>query len=193
MIRNASSLPFAKTNQMPNMSQTLDGWMIPLTFGIVTKKQNGFYTREVVVKKTFNGVWQPLNIERLKIKPEGERSWKWYWCHSQVNLNLKNDDIIIYLEQQYRVMGVKDYSLNGFYEYELIEDYTHAGPWPEEDDTDDDDPIIPDDPITPDPETPDDPVEPEPDPGTEPEPEPEPGTEPEPEPEDEPIDEGGGE
>lgn len=128
MIANASSFPFSKVNGMPNMSATLSGWLIPLSFGVVTKVQNGFMTKEVVTYKNFYGVWQPLNTEQLKIKPEGERSWKWYWCHSQTDLGLKNDDTIIYLDKQYRVMGVKDYSLNGFYEYELIEDFQGAGP-----------------------------------------------------------------
>lgn len=119
---------FSQYSQMPNMSTTLSGWMIPLSFGVVTKVQNGFMTKEVVTYKNFYGVWQPLNTEQLKIKPEGERAWKWFWCHSQIDLGLKLDDVILYLDKQYRVMGVKDYSLNGFYEYELIEDYKNAGP-----------------------------------------------------------------
>lgn len=128
MINNASSFPFSKVNQMPNMSTTLNGWMVPLTFGIVTKVQNGFYTQEVVSYKTFNGVMQPLNMERLKIKPEGQRDWQWWWCHSQTDLGLKQDDTVIFSGKQYRVYGTKDYSLNGYYEYELVEDYTGAGP-----------------------------------------------------------------
>lgn len=128
MIKNASTLGFTQINQMPNMSSTLSGWLIPLTFGVVTKVQVGFTTKEVVVNKSFYGVWQPLNMERIKIKPEGERDWKWYWCHSQIDLELTNDDTIIYNGKQYRVMGNKDYSLNGYFEYELVEDYTNSGP-----------------------------------------------------------------
>lgn len=154
MINNAANFPFAKTNQMPNMAQTLQAWLIPLTFGVVTKQQNGFFTREVVVKKSFDGVWQPLTYEQLKVKNEGERSWKWFWCHTLIDLGLKPDDVIIYQGTQYRVMGAKDYSLNGFYEYELVEDFRDAGPWEEEDEEEE---------PTPEP-TPD----PTPDPGPEP-------------------------
>ena len=132
MINNASNFSFAKSNQMPNMAQTIESWLIPLTFGVVTKQQNGYYTREVVVNKNFRGVWQPLNFEQLRLKPEGERSWKWFWCHTPIDLELKTDDVIIYLGTQYRVMGAKDYSLNGFYEYELVEDFHNSGPYEEE-------------------------------------------------------------
>jgi len=125
---NASALKLNQVSQMPNMANTLSGWLTKLTFGIVTKEQVGFYTKETVNNISFLGVWQPLSMERLRIKAEGERSWKWYWVHSQIDLGLKNDDTIIFNDKQYRVMGVKDYSLNGFYEYELVEDYIGAGP-----------------------------------------------------------------
>lgn len=125
---NASSLKINQLSQMPNMANTLSGWLTKLTFGIVTKEQVGFYTKEVVRNISFQGVWQPLDYDRLRIKPEGQRNWKWYWVHSQIDLGLKNDDVIKFNGKQYRVMANKDWHLNGYYEYEVIEDFTGAGP-----------------------------------------------------------------
>jgi len=125
---NASALKLNQVSQMPNMANTLSGWLTKLTFGVVTKEQLGFYTKETVNNISFMGVWQPLDNDRLRIKPEGQRDWKWYWVHSQIDLGLKDDDTIIFNGKQYRVMANKDWHLNGYYEYEVIEDFVGAGP-----------------------------------------------------------------
>ena len=70
------------------------------------------------------GVWQPLRTEQLMSKPEGQRSWEWVWIHAKSGeLNLQTADKVIFNSKRYKVMGVKDYSLNGFVEYELVKDY----------------------------------------------------------------------
>lgn len=127
-IINASTLPFAQTSQMPNMASTLYSWLIPMTIGVVVKVQNGFMIRETTVEKKFYGVWQPLDVSHLQVKEEGQRHWNWYWIHSTTDLQLSPDDIVVFEGKQYRVMGDKNFKLNGFFEYELIEDFTGAGP-----------------------------------------------------------------
>ena len=125
---NASSLKLFQVTQMPNMARTVASWSTPLTFGIVTKEQSGFYTKETVRNISFSGTWQPFDNDRLQLKPEGQRDWKWYWVHSQIDLGLKDDDIIKFNGKQFRVMTNKDWKLSGYYEYEIIEDFTGAGP-----------------------------------------------------------------
>ena len=39
------------------------------------------------------------------------------------SLNLMTGDKIKFNNKRYKVMGVKDYSLNGFVEYEIVRDY----------------------------------------------------------------------
>ena len=70
------------------------------------------------------GVWQPLRDEQLQFKPEGQRSWSWYWIHAKAGtLNLQTQDKIIFQGKRYKVMSVKDYSLNGYIEYQVVLDY----------------------------------------------------------------------
>lgn len=124
------SKPFNQINfsGMPNMAGTLVGWFQSMVFGVVTKVQKNYETVETVTPVNFRGVWQPLEARKIMLKPEGQRSWSWYQVHAHTNLNLPNDSIIRFRGVQYRVMAQWDYSLNGFYEYHVAEDYTGSGP-----------------------------------------------------------------
>ena len=121
-------LNFAKNRTlngfMPNMSNTLNGWESPLTLVKITQN---VVKGDVVQNENeinFLGVWQPLRDDQLQFKPEGQRSWSWYWIHAKAGtLNLKTQDKIIFQGKRYKVMSVKDYSLNGYIEYEVILDY----------------------------------------------------------------------
>lgn len=111
-------------NGMPNMSNTLTGWEIPLT--LVKIKQSIIQGDVIKTEQVINfmGVWQPLRDEELQFKPENQRSWSWYWIHAKSGtLNLQTQDKIIFENKRYKVMAVKDYSLNGFIEYQVVRDY----------------------------------------------------------------------
>lgn len=121
-------LNFAKNRTlstfMPNMSGTLNGWESPLTLVKITQNIIEGDVVQTETKIDFLGVWQPLRDEQLQSKPEGMRSWSWYWIHAKAGtLNLQTQDKIIFQGQRYKVMSVKDYSLNGYIEYEVILDY----------------------------------------------------------------------
>lgn len=112
------------TGQFPQMGEVLDGWEFPLT--LIKIKQN-IVEGDVVTQEEkidFLGVWQPLKDEQLQFKPEGQRSWSWYWIHAKSGtLNLQTGDKIIFQNKRFKVMNVKDYSLNGYIEYQIIEDF----------------------------------------------------------------------
>lgn len=112
------------TGQFPQMGEVLDGWEFPLT--LIKIKQN-IVEGDVVTQEEkidFLGVWQPLKDEQLQFKPEGQRSWSWYWIHAKAGtLNLQTGDKIIFQNKRFKVMNVKDYSLNGYIEYQIIEDF----------------------------------------------------------------------
>lgn len=119
-VRNLKTL-----SQMPNMANTLTGWETSITLEVVTQDitsdGNGVFTTEQV---TFLGVVQPLRTEQLELKPEGQRSWEWLWIHAKAGtLNLHTADKILFNSKTYKIEGVKDYSLNGYVEYELVRDY----------------------------------------------------------------------
>lgn len=111
-------------NGMPNMSTTLTGWEIPLELEIIKQAINDGDAVKSVQKVQFMGVWQPMKTEDLQCLPEGQRSWDWYWIHAKSGtLNLQTQDKIIFNGRRYKVMKIKDYSLNGFIEYNVILDF----------------------------------------------------------------------
>lgn len=130
IIRNAANVPLNLQTQgtMPDVSGALFDWFQQITFTSVSKSVQNFQAVEVGTSFSFEGTWQPFTDRQLVMKPEGERKWKWFLLHSQPNVPLIPDDVITYLGVQYRVKAMKDWSLNGYMEYHLIEDYTGAGP-----------------------------------------------------------------
>lgn len=112
---------------MPNMSQTLNGWEVPLTLvRIIQDVDEGDLTYKDE-KINFMGVFQPMSMEQLQLLPEGQRSWSHYWIHCKSGtLNLETADKIIFNNKMYKVIEKKDYSLNGYVEYHVITDYKNT-------------------------------------------------------------------
>lgn len=110
-------------NGMPQMDSTLDGWETTITLVKVIQNvvEGDLVTEETNI--TFQGVVQPLRTEELLTKPEGQRSWNYYWIHTRSNLNFKTADKVIFDNKKYKITGIKDYSLNGFRELEVVLDY----------------------------------------------------------------------
>lgn len=108
---------------MPNMATTVSYWQIPLT--LQKTIQNIVNGDLVVTKKTyqFKGVIQPLSDEKLQFKPEGQRSWTYYWVHTNSKLNFQTADKIIYKNERYKITAIKNYELYGYKELEIIKDY----------------------------------------------------------------------
>lgn len=129
-MNDASDKPFNQINfsGMPNMAGTLSGWNQKLTFGLITETIENFESVQRYTEVIFQGNWQPLETRKINLKPEHQRSLSWYQVHSLTNVHLKNDDIIQFRGIQYRVMAQWDYSINGYYEYHIVEDYTGSGP-----------------------------------------------------------------
>lgn len=114
-------------NGMPNMADTLNGWETTITLVKVVQNviEGDLVTEETNI--TFQGVIQPLRTEQLMAKPENMRSWEWLWIHVKSgSLNLKTADKIRWNNKLFKVMGVKDYSLNGYVEYEIVRDYENG-------------------------------------------------------------------
>lgn len=129
VIGNAKNTPLnARAGTMPDVSGALQDYFQPMTFGVVSTSVQGFLAVQTKVSVSFQGVWQPLKERDLQLKPEGQRAWSWYWLHADPSLNLEVDSVVTYLDVQYRVMAKKDYRLNGYVEYQLIEDWTGSGP-----------------------------------------------------------------
>lgn len=113
---------------LPQMDSVLTSWLLPMVFGIVTKTYRGGRTFESEEQISFKGVWQPMSASKLQLKPEGQRSWKWFTVHSTPDLDLENDQRVIYRGNAYRVMERLNYQEYGYLEYHLVDDYTGDDP-----------------------------------------------------------------
>lgn len=128
-IQNAKDKTLTQnTGTMPNLVQALANWFQPMTFTTIVKIVEGFQSVETPTSVDFRGVWQPFTAQQLMMKPEGQRKWKWFTVHAETGLVLEPDEVVSYLGTQYRVKDKIDYTLDGYVEYHLIEDFTGSGP-----------------------------------------------------------------
>lgn len=128
-IFNACNMPINQVSgTVPDVSGAMLDWFQSMVFTKVVKTTVGFQDVEKGTAINFRGVIQPLSARKLELKPEGQRSWTWLLLHSDRTLILNTDEVVTYLGVQTRVMARKDYSLYGYLEYELVQDWTGAGP-----------------------------------------------------------------
>lgn len=116
-----------KLNQlsgMPQMSAAFSGWMKSFSLNIITQAVVDGFVTEVKRAVTYRGTVQPLSPEQIALKPDGQRSWEWLQIHVLTGGdNLKTNDRIDYNGKEFKVMSVKDYSLNNYVEYHVVADY----------------------------------------------------------------------
>lgn len=109
---------------MPKMRAAFQGWFSRVTLRTITQTIIDGLVTETYKDVTFQGTVQPLTQEELRLKPEGERSWQWLQIHCIAGgLNLQTNDKIVYSGVNYKIMAVKDYSLNNYIEYHAVRDY----------------------------------------------------------------------
>lgn len=130
-IPNGANTPLnAQAGTVPNLSGALLDYFQPMVFTRVTKTVGAFQAIESAEEINFRGVIQPLTDRALQLKPEGQRAWTWLMLHAQPVLTLDVDEVVNYLGVQTRVMARKDYTLYGYVQYELVQDWTGSGPYP---------------------------------------------------------------
>lgn len=128
-IKNANTIPLSQNvGTLPNMSGTIQGWFLRMTFVQIVKSVVNFQNVETPTVIDFQGVWQVMSPQTLQMKPEGQRKWKWFTVHAQIGVPLEPDDVITYQGTQYRIRDKIDYKEYGYEEYHLIQDYTGSGP-----------------------------------------------------------------
>lgn len=111
---------------VPNMRDTLSGWMRPLGLSLVMTQIVNFRAEQVERPLEAVGNDQPMSAQQLALKPEGQRAWKWRVIWTTTDLRLKPDDVIIRKGQRYRVMGFTDWEDAGFFKYEVVNDYANS-------------------------------------------------------------------
>ena len=127
-IGNASRFTVQQgVNPMPQMRSTINGWFKPLDLVKVTKTTVDFQTKNVETPLPARGTWQPFSTEQLKIKPEGQRSWRWFMMHTTTDVVLLTDDLVKKESTKYVVMEKGNYDENGFVVYHLVNAYDKNG------------------------------------------------------------------
>lgn len=105
------------------MAATLTSWQVPLTLKKTVQNVVDGDLVATIKSYQFKGVIQPLSDEKLQSKPEGQRSWDFYWVHTNSNLPFQTADKIIYKNIRYKITAIKNYDLYGYQELEVIKDY----------------------------------------------------------------------
>lgn len=130
MIRNAGNTPLNRQPQgtVPDMSGALQDYYQAMVFTPVSKQVIGGEVVETGNPINFRGVIQPMSNRALQIKPEGQRAWTWLLLYADSTLGLGVDDVVIWNGVQTRVMALKDFSLYGYWVFELVQDWEGSGP-----------------------------------------------------------------
>lgn len=123
-IKNAKDRDLEELSaSLPDMSDSVRMFFQKMKVYTITKEQVDGYTVETKSCKITDAVKVPLSPETIAVKPEGQRSWKWYSLHCVTDLCLKTDDIVELSLKSYRVQSVSNYSEYGYFEYQIVEDY----------------------------------------------------------------------
>jgi hypothetical protein len=116
---------------IPDLRETLDGWFQNLVFekvGKLVSSGTAFQAVETTTLLPFRGIVVPEKSWSLLLKPEAQRTWKFWKVYAEVSLKLFTDDVILWQGVQTRVTDVTDYSLYGYMEYSIAQDWTAKGP-----------------------------------------------------------------
>lgn len=122
---NAKDIPLSQAaSALPDVSGAINMLLQPVKVGIITKTQVEGLIDESVKWHDTKVVRQPFSAQQLMIRPEGQRSWKWFSIHATPDLILGVDDLFILYDVRYRVMEKYDFSEYGFLYYNCVEDFT---------------------------------------------------------------------
>lgn len=128
MINSAKNNLITNINSsLPNMSNTITGWFLNITFEVVERVLEGADWIETTTQ-TINtkGVVQPPRDKDLMIYPEGAFAWEWLLIHCLPDVDLKVNQFIKYDGKTYKVMAKKDFRKYGYIRYTVLEAYQAA-------------------------------------------------------------------
>lgn len=114
---------------LPDMNDAIRSTFQLLTFDVINKTiLPGGLLQETTTPVQFYGAVNVHIPTPLDIAAHGQRAWSMKDCHSDIAVQLANDNVVIYLGVQYRVQGYSDYTRFGYQGFQLILDYENAGP-----------------------------------------------------------------
>lgn len=114
-------------SNLPNMSGTIQGWFLDITFKYVTRvidEDSADFAEETEKIINTKGVVRPPSSKDLKLMPEGAWAWEWLQIHCLPDVKLDTNQFVIYDNKKYKVMSKNDYSKYGYIRYTLLEAFT---------------------------------------------------------------------
>ena len=114
-------------SNLPNMSGTIQGWFLDITFKYVTRvidEDSADFAEETEKLIKTKGVVRPPSSKDLKLMPEGAWAWKWLQIHCLPDVKLDTNQFVIYDGKRYKVMAKNNYSKYGYVRYTLLEAFT---------------------------------------------------------------------
>lgn len=114
-------------SNLPNMSGTIQGWFLDITFRYVTRvidENSADFAEETEKIIHTKGVVRPPSSKDLKLMPEGAWAWEWLQIHCLPDVKLDTNQFVIYDGKRYKVMAKNDYSKYGYVRYTLLEAFT---------------------------------------------------------------------
>ena len=123
MIQSANKILLNNVNStLPNMSNTIVGWFLNITFDVVERTLDGAdWTENTVATINTRGVVQPPRDKELKIFPEGTWAWEWLTIHCLPEVQLDTNQYIRYDGRLYKVMNKKNWEKYGYVRYMVLE------------------------------------------------------------------------
>ena len=126
MIKRGKDTKLTETAFLPEVSSAVQKVLQRVKIGIVSRSQVDAKTQAIPTYRMALASIQPMD-EKIAIKKEGDRSWKWYTVHAEPDLDLETMDVIVLFGESYKVMGKKNWKQYGFIEYSVIEFYRKFG------------------------------------------------------------------
>ncbi len=129
-IINAKNIPLSQQNTyVPDVSGAVQNYFQLMNFTTLVKTVVNFQVVETPTVTNFWGAIFPFSDNQLRMLPEGQRTqWQYFIMYAEPAVIMKPDDVVNYLNVQYRVLSRRDYKLYGVMEYVLITDWTGSGP-----------------------------------------------------------------
>lgn len=112
------------SSALPYVGTALYGLLQPMTFTTIAKSVYQGLVTELQTNVSVRCSRQPFSPQRLALKPEGQRAWRWELLFADPSLVLSPDDRVIFGGRPYRVMAKYDYKEYGYVQYEIAEDFT---------------------------------------------------------------------
>jgi hypothetical protein len=112
----------------PDVSEALEGLTETLYLETETQVVADYETTETTgTDLAFEGVLEPMKPQRLLLKPEGQRNWRWWELWT--DLDIKINAVVIDPEGvRFRVTARIPWFNAGYYQYELTEATTPVTP-----------------------------------------------------------------